>query len=216
MASSDIQDLLEGQMTGGNDLTSGDNCFLWDSAAQAYITLFKADTGGALPSLDGKWVVAGGGGTPPVATQDVTVGSAFWLVNQQAGAQEVCLKGDVPVAATGSVEIVEGFNFVSYPFAADIALNGTSLAADGAKAGTDLGNADSIYAWDQDAQSYIVYFLADTSGAIPALDGNWVVAGGGGVPALASNDLALTRGYFYSRVAGQGTLTWGEGKPYSL
>ncbi len=216
MASQNVQEVLKDQMTKGFTSSTGDNCLLWDSVSQTYITLYKIDTGGFIPEIDDKWVVAGGGGTPPLASNELAVGSAFWLINNQASAQEVCLKGDVPVAPTGTVEIVEGFNFISYPFAADIGLNDSDLAADGAAKGFTSSTADQVLEWDQDAQAYNVYFRLDTGGFVPVIDGKWVLSGGGGTPTLASNSLTLARGYFYNRLAGEGTLTWDEVKPYNL
>lgn len=216
MQSDDIQDVLAGQLTGGTDVSNGDNCFLWDSSSQTYIIMFKAQDGAPVPTaLRGKWVIPATP-LPLVATQDVEVGDAMWVVNQQSVTQEVCLRGDVPIVATGSVEIVEGFNFISYPYSADIDIQATQLPTDGAKGGTDVSNSDTIFAWDQDTQTYILMFLAQNSSPVPPpLQGKWVIPATP-TPLVASNSLRLTRGVFYSRVAGEGSMSWNEPKPYNL
>ena len=218
MQSDDIQDVLAGQLTGGTDVGNGDNCFLWDSSSQTYIIMFKAQDGTPVPGpLQGKWVIPQEVGLPLVATQDVAVGDAMWVINVQAVTQEVCLRGDVPIAATGSVEIVEGFNFISYPYSADIGIQATDLPTSGAKGGTDVNNSDTIFAWDQDNQVYILMFLAQNSGPVPGpLQGKWVIPQETGLPLVASNSLELTRGVFYVRLAGEGPMTWNEEKPYNL
>jgi len=219
METADIQEALDGQLSGAVSATAADQCLLWDTGTQTYLNFYKFDSSGGLfgGALDDKWVVTGSGFPPLVATQEVNLGSAFWLKNNQTNTQEVILKGNAPVAPTGTVEMVEGLTFFSYPYAADIDLNTSPLGTLG-KGAVSATAADQILAWDQDNQVYKNFYLFDSGSGLfgGALDNKWVVTGSGFPPLVATQDISLVRGYWYQRSSGAGTLTWNSPKPYDL
>ncbi len=201
-----VQELFGDQLTGGFGFADGDHIYMWDAAQQKYILLYKQSTGGVFPN-DG-WL---NGETLEPATNKVTPGMAFWLESVQVADQTVTMLGEVVSAATMPVALVEGFNFVSYPYSADQALTNTTMQADGAVGGFGYADSDHLYSWDVANQKYEIFYLQNSGGIFP--NDGWI---NGESLEPATKVLALAEGYWYERLAGNGVLTWSPTIPYTL
>lgn len=134
-----INAVFLGQLTGAPLQTNAEHVIKWDPVAQQYETAFKADGFG--DQRDGFWLED----DLNFVTSSLTLrpGEGFWIDNRQAVTQTVYLAGAVNMAPTGTIVFLPGLNTFAYPYSASIQLNDTTLAADGAFAGTALTNADT-------------------------------------------------------------------------
>jgi len=195
-----ISAVLRGQLTGATNETAADTVRLWDPAAQMYTNAYKAG-GFGNPERDGVWFSDfSAWETSPLS---LYAGEGLWIRNNQSQTQTVFLCGKVALAATSSVSIAYGFNFLGYPFSSKIALNATALWADGAYGSSTL-NGDQI----TEPAAMVSRWLLDGSGT--ANDGKWVDS--------ATNDssleLTLGHGYWYKRTP-TNSFQWVESRPYA-
>ena len=138
------------------------------------------------------WMSAGAAWTvvplPKVpASATLNRGSAIWI---KAGAgvasTNVVMSGDVYADGTLSVDVVEGFNMIAYPYSSGINL--TDLVVTNATASTVYENADKIMIYNGGYASYGLY--AGPSGDFwMAAGAAWTVAPLPKVPASVNLDL---------------------------
>ena len=207
-------------LTAGPSAGSADQILFWDQSVPQYDLYFLHDgTGGKTPPvhLTGKWV---DNATGLIASNSVAPGTGFFFTKAGATTVTNIFSGDVVVAATGtnSIELLEGFNMVSYPFSSEFELNTTitNWIDQGAKAGSDEGAADKITFWDPVGSKYDTYFLHDgTAGKllVPEKLGKWIDAS---TDLVASNSIPLNSAFFYQRQSGEGTITIEVEQPYNL
>ena len=195
-----VSALLKGQLTGATNQAAADTIRLWIPAAQMYANAYKAD-GFGNQDRDGGWFTDFSAWEP--SSLALYAGDGMWIRNSQSQTQTVFLCGKVVLAATSSVSIVHGFNFLGYPFSSKIALNATELWADGAYGSSTL-DGDQV----TEPVATATHWMLDGSGTMN--DGKWVDA------ATNASDLELTmgHGYWYRRVLTNG-FQWLETRPYA-
>jgi hypothetical protein len=130
----------------------------------------------------------------------VMAGMGMWI--QRAPNQptsEVVVAGEVVDVATQSVDVVEGFQLLAYPYSSEVELNDLDMANDGATASFISGLADVI--WLYSDGSFVKYWLQDGVG--------WVKLGEG---AATTDVLPMGDAFWYDARAG---FTWTEEIPYA-
>jgi len=142
-----------------------------------------------------------------IGNPSVPQGSAFWVVS--AGTSEtnsIVFSGDVVLAETNSIEIIEGFQMISYPFSSDAALKDLRFLQSGASASDFLVACDKISVWEGDRyQRYALW-----------TDGKWYKADNAAQwneSIEADINISLGSGVFYIGVE---PFTWIEQKPYQV
>ena len=94
-------------------------------------------TNPVIPEAAGFWVVAGSGTT---------------------GTNELALMGEVVSVQTQEIDIVEGYQLISYPFSSGIAIKDLDFENDGATANSHYLAADRIVVWEGDHyQQYALF-----------------------------------------------------------
>lgn len=202
----DIQDLLDtSALQGGDGPGAGDNIYIWNSSLGEYESYWLADSEGVYPELDGKWL---DDNYSPVE-RSMPRGTAFWLYTRIAGSTNFNIVGQVPLISTDSKWIYNNtFNLIASSFAADMPINGTfDWLAAGAKGGDGPGSGDNLYVWNGIA--YESYWLADSEGVYPEVDGKWLDDNYN--PADASIKLG-SAAWYYSRASTD--WLWNEPRPY--
>jgi len=163
-----------------------------------------------------KWVYL----TFPVTAADwvLNVGEGVYLKRATVGAASVDAVnlGDVNVADTTTLTILPNFNMITYPYPVDAPLNDSwPKMADGAKANSYAGGADSILMYDPVGNSFTTVYLYYASWdpgnvhndkwvylTFPVTDATEVIDPGDAV--------------YYNRQPAEGALTWDVGRPFSL
>jgi hypothetical protein len=161
----------------GNQVPNGSAVFLWNKAAQAYIAENLIFSG---------W-------SP--GTNRITPGQGMWLRIAPTGPSNnytVFFLGEVPdrfTQPTSTVQIVQSFNMVGFPYPIDVAFTNTELAKKAV-------SGDAAFFWTPQTQSYRPENRI-FSGWTP---GTNVVHPGEG---------------FWFRKNSAGTTNWIEAKPYT-
>ena len=185
----------------GTSVGSADTLFTWDPASQRYVKCW-------LRTSDSNWHVQATGN--PLATNIyLDPGVGFIIVRPSSRTSEpvVVVAGDVVADTAITNTLVEGLNLVSYPYNGDVYLTNMTLRYIGAR-GTSVGSSDNIKMWDPIAQRFVTYWLrSSTTNWHKQVTGN----------PIASN-VVIRSGecFFYQRLAGRGTLTWVESRPYTF
>jgi|ETNmetMinimDraft_26_1059896.scaffolds.fasta_scaffold87987_1 hypothetical protein len=85
-------------------------------------------------------------------------GIGFWLVSGTTDTNEIALMGEVVSVETQTIDIVEGYQLIGYPFSSKIAIKDTDFENDGATAHSNYLFADRIVVWEGDYyQAYALY-----------------------------------------------------------
>jgi hypothetical protein len=162
---------LEGESTvgsvlGTNDVPAGTKVFLYDKSSQKYVQELKHSTLGWLPG-----------------TNVIQVGDGMWLLSPSDKA--FYLMGEVPYDGTNAVEVVAGYQLLTFPYPTGIAITNTFLN-DVAKPG------DKVFTFD--GTNYHQALKHSTLGWLPA-------------------DFTLNpgEGFWYTTSS---NFTWQETKPY--
>lgn len=189
-----VAEIFGDQLVGGFIPALSDNVLKFDPVAGSYVTFWK--------TTGGQWRQA-----PEIVetTNTLAPGEAFWIANRQSSNQTVFLMGEVPdkftvATSTQTVNIIEGFQFVSYSFPTEIAITNLSLDTD-AQRGFIPALSDNILTWN--GTNYVTYWLPTS--------GDWRKA-----PELvATTDTLLPgQGAWYNR-RNAAPIIWKEEKPYA-
>jgi len=199
-----INSVISTQLTGGLDYQEGDNIMKWDALHQQYEKYFLlGDVGDT--NYDHKWIDS----ESKVATNtDMLPGEGFWIRSRHGYTQTVVVVGDVVDDDHFTNHITAGFNLLSYPYSASIALNDTTFT-NGGHGGYDFQESDDIYIWDQTNQQYQKYFLLGDVGDTN-YDHKWIDS----ESKVATNTYLEPGMGFWYRHRGTG-FDWIEPKPYT-
>lgn len=197
-----IQDTIGPQMTPGASYGEADHVLLWDAEAQTYrrfwLLSYPSD-----PEWDLKWIDENN----QIATNDILLGSAFWVENMQGSNQSFRVKGNVVTAGAVTNVLYEGLQLAGYPYGARIALNASGLT--NGLAGASYGESDRILAWDPASRQFQRFWLLDWP-SDPAWHRKWIDENN----QIATQDLAAGMGFWYQRVSPT-PFEWVEAKPYT-
>ncbi len=201
-----INSVISTQLTGGTSYGNSDDILKWDPTNQQYLKYYLV---GDVPDphFKHKWYDMQ---TSDVASNtDMLPGEGFWIRSRQSYTQTVVVVGDVVDDDDFTNHITAGFNLLSYPYSASIALNDTSFT-NGGVGGSSFGSSDNIYIWNSTNQVYEKYFLVGDVGD-PHFNHKWYD--------LQTSDTATNiylepgMGFWY-RHRGSG-FDWIEPKPYT-
>lgn len=190
-----IPEVIGDQLTGGNNFGVADNIIKWDAASGGYIIFWKNPSG-----VWQRFPITG------EATNTLSPGEGFWIKNAHASNQTVYLMGEVPDASTApsnNIQLVEGFQFASFPYPAEIAI--TNLNLSNSYGGNNFGVSDQIIKWDNTSQAYTIYWKKGS-------DGKWYRFP---LATPTTDTLKPGEGAWYKRYTGQGGFVWTEEKPYT-
>ena len=187
-----VPGVLRAQLTGGSTSTVSDNVLKWDNSSQSYLTFWK--------DLSGVWHQDA---EPLEATNTLSAGDGFWIVNRQTSTQAVYLAGHVVLDPTNTVLLGTLLNLFAYPYSTKVGLNGTELLNDGAVGSSVQTNADQA---TETTSNTISWLYVDTNSP---LHEKWVLD----TNTISSLELLLGRGYWYNRT-GTNALSWNEARPY--
>jgi len=158
--STDVNDVIGWQMSGGISPTSGDYFSTWNNATRAYESAFQVDTAGAFPAYDGLWYASDGSG---VSSDTISWGEGFWL-KAKIATETVWFEGQVPdTAFTLTVPGAAGDELlVGQPYPVDSVLNTDPIgyAASGGTSGATLNAADNIILWNCNDTQYRTMWLS--------------------------------------------------------
>jgi len=138
----------------------------------------------------------------------IPVGSGFWVVSQGAPAKDIVFVGEVVTFPTQLVDIVPGYQIVSYGFSSDIAVQ--DINTDGMIAAANYLNADRLVVWEGDNyQAYALY--TDDTWYMCNSAPEWELS----IP--ASNNLSLGESVWFisaTNVTKPSSFTWSETNRY--
>jgi hypothetical protein len=190
-----VAEVIGDQLTGGFAPSFSDKLIKWDVGASAYITFWKNNSGiwQQFPDVG-------------ETTNTLFPGEGFWIVNNQDSNQTVYLMGEVPDSTSSpsnNIQILEGLQFASFPYPAEIAVSNLNLSQ--ATGGFSPAFADKLLTWDQETKQYVTYWKK-------SLDNKWYR-----FPLSTPTDDTLKpgQGAWYVRVSGEGDFVWTEEKPYT-
>jgi len=189
------------QLRQAGNLTLCDKVTVWNPTTQKYQTyaqytdgvFYKANTGV-------EW------GSGIVANASIPVGTAMWVVPGAGASSNKTLNvmGQVVLVATQKVDIIPGWQMVSYPFTSDMALSNSGFFASGAARAGNLTLCDKVTIWSgTNYQTYALY-----------TDQKWYLANDGvewakGI--VASNTIGIAQGFWY---VSQSNMVWTETNKY--
>lgn len=192
--SNTISGIFGNQLMGYSNIGTSDEIMVWSGTK--YDRYWKpAPLGGST------WVKY-----PSVtaATNTLSPGQTFWIINKQPSNQTVYLMGQVPdsqnFGSTSTVWCVEGLNMPAYSFPVDVAITQLNLAS--AKQGNNIGAGDNLWKWDASIRNYVKYWKSPVG---------WVK-----YPATTQtvDRIYPGEGFWYVRRTNT-VMTWAETKPYS-
>jgi hypothetical protein len=198
-----INEIIGNQLTPGNSPASADQIIKFNPISQTYLRHWKAvPFGNQFVQL----------GQNVATTNTLKPGEAFFILNNQTTNQSVFLLGEVPdrftvPTTTQTVQFIGGgFQFASYSFPVEVAINDTKLL-DTAIQGNTPATSDQIIRFDPITQAYVRYWTQTGQG-------HWARLGT--PPTTPTTDkLKPAEGIIYSRQVSGGAFQWKEGKPYT-
>ena len=206
-----LQDLFPGEangLKGGTGTGTADYLNVWENGDYTSYYL-SYTTKGSNTSKNWKWVTAAG----VVTNVKFKPGTAFWYYSRNVEDKSISFAGAVPVKASDTVEIANGWNMLGNTFTSGLDLNnmGTEYwAGSGAKGGTGTGTADYLNVWENG--DYTSYYLSyTTKGSNTSKNWKWVNASG----VVPSNDQVGLGGgtWYYHRGTG---FTLSIDRPYTV
>ncbi len=142
---------------------------------------------------------------------EIPAGSSLWLYSLGSSVDaNTYISGNVVSTQFATNQVTAGLQQLCYPFSTDIDLNDT-LLSEYAAGDISAGNADIVYAWNVDLQTYKTYALYDErpylgpSGTVEWRDFNTFSLPAGSIP------VNLGEGFWYNAVNG---FTWVETNKY--
>ncbi|MFH0908606.1 MAG: hypothetical protein V1929_07580 [bacterium] len=187
-----INDVLNGQLTAGPDLNTGDVAYFYDAIAQTYRLAYLYTDG-----INSYWI-DNQSQTP--ATNRIVPGMGFWLRSHQASNQMAAIIGEVLTEPAITNAVVTGLQLLAYPYPTPYGISDLSLS-NSATRGEAPDSADTLYLWDRARQSFETYYFYTDGSLIEYATGN-----------PATNMLAPGEAFWY-RHRGSG-FGWVETKPY--
>ncbi len=152
-----IQDVVDTTGLVGYDWntgTGGDTLIIWDPLTQIYATEYTwSDADPYSLGVDNVWMDVG---TLSPATEDLPVGSTFFISSSTTTNFVGSLIGEVPAAAAGQdIAFVSGLTMIAnpFPYALDINADMTATGLVGYDWGTGTGG-DTLIIWDPAVQIY--------------------------------------------------------------
>ena len=137
---------------------------------------------------------------------DLPEGTGLWAhAPTNVSAHDVVLAGEVVGAATQSMDIVGGYQLISYPFSCGVGINDLEFAYVGATAGLFPQSADQISVWN--GTGYDIYGLKSP-------DSKWYDVNSWFTGSPTSNSIPQGAGFWYEARDTNG-FTWTEANPYS-
>lgn len=188
-----INDVLDGQLTAGADLNTGDVAYFFDAAAQAYRLAYLYTDGTNTYWIDNQ------SQTP--ATNRIAPGVGFWIRSHQASNQSAAVIGEVISDPAVSTPVVNGLQLLAYPYPTSYGISDLALS-NNATRGEAPDSADTLYLWDCTSQSFKTYYFYTDGSLIDYSTGN-----------PATNTLAPGEAFWYRHVGGG--FSWVEAKPYA-
>jgi len=137
------------QLTSSSDFATADRVMLFDPIETVYRRYaLKSPQNEFYPcNTVLEWYTSSA--TNPV----IPIGTGLWII-PASGATEtntLLLSGNVALAPTSLVSVIEGYQLISYPFSADMALGDISIS--NLTQSADFATADRIILWDGDTYS---------------------------------------------------------------
>ena len=201
--SNTLQDIFgTDQLAQSGSISECDKIVIYDATALEYET-YAQWTDGNFYNADSQLEF----NNSSVVNPQIPLGSAAWIITSSTSTDTntVLISGDVVSASIQSIETTNGFQMLSYPFSADIAINDTDFATDGAAQSGSFSSCDKISVWEGSGyQTYGLY-----------IDGKWYKANDAiewNTAPLATNTIRISQGFWYN---GQGAFAWTESNPYS-
>ena len=202
----DIQEVFDtAPLKGGLKQAESDRLILWDVAARAYIELWLFDSGGGNAEVDGKWMDSE---TGQRANRSIFLGDGFWLVNTTLGEVEVVLSGEIETGDVFLHAALDGYNLIASAWPTDKAVN--EMVLEGFTGGLTRAESDRLILWDPANQEYVEFWLFDSGGSNPYLDGKWIDRKTGDV-ADATRVVAAGSAVWVIKQTGGGLV---EGRPF--
>ncbi len=147
------------QLIGSSDFTTADRIVVFDRTSYVYNNYaLKTPQNEFYPcNTVMEWY------TSPATNPIIPVGSAFWILpaSGSSGTNTIMLSGDVITAPTSTVDIVAGYQMMSYPISSETTLGTMSIS--NLTQNADFTAADVIMIWN--GGSYSKYGLKN--------DGKW-------------------------------------------
>ena len=179
------------QLVAGADDSEADSILTWDGSSYSKVYYYD--------DYDYKWYDTD---EADPSTTTLNAGSGFWFKHAGNETITTTLAGEVPTNATYQVQLTGGFNFVANPYPMAICPNGNYFTVEGAVAGADDSEADSILTWDGSSYSKVYYY--------DDYDNNWYDTDE--ADPVSDAIFAPAMGFWYRHKGTGGTLTWS--KPY--
>jgi len=189
--------VLGGKITASFLPTLADQVWLWDGTQYKQYAIHTKDN--QFHPADINW-------EDTTNNPAIIPGDALWIVTPNGRpAFDLTLTGQAVADATYGVPITNGFNFVAYPYSADINLQDAVTVAEGGSASFLPTLADQIWLWN--GTSYEQYALKDS-------DGKWRGTAEADWTNTPPTDVSISigEGFWYVRAAAP--FTWTETIPY--
>jgi len=181
------------QLTAAANYSLADRVGLWDRDNVRYQYYATYTDGEFYPCNDiNEWLDAIVAGTSTNPT--IMVGAGFWIIPAGGAVttNEIHLSGDVIKVATNTVDLLTGYQMVSYPFSCDQNIDEINTSDLVANANYSL--ADRIVVWESDHYQYYGLYTDGSWYACNDLT-EWVNAITGGVAAV--RNIELGEGFWF-------------------
>ena len=200
-ALTDLDDVINTQLTGGPDKNSADNIWFWDSITSQYRKYFLFESMGH--PLSGTWLRD----DFQQIAEPIEPGTGFWVIKNNTTDDEIVMVGEVVDDPQITKNLKPGLNLVSYGYSSAISMTDLNLKVeDGARGGSDKDDADNIWVWT--GSQYEKYFLFSLMGH--PLDNTWLRDDFVNVAV----DFQPGNAFWYVRHLDEIDLDWVENKPY--
>ncbi|MBR0198320.1 MAG: hypothetical protein IJQ34_09340 [Kiritimatiellae bacterium] len=181
----------------GSVAGSSDQIQVWDPSTSSFTVYFyRAYNANRFPAGPA-WVKVGA--TTTVTTDSIPHGAGVWFARPTtAQAGSIYVSGLVN-AAPYTHDIAAGFNMISSAFPTDLKLNNGPIdwATCGAVSGSAAGSSDQIQVWDNESNSFTVYFYrAYNANRFPAGPA-WVKVGA--TTTATTDSIPAGKGFWYAR-----------------
>jgi hypothetical protein len=196
-----INDLGLTNGVGSTSVTTADNMYVYvpGSGYQTYFYLGDSLNNAA---YDYKWVDL----SFKVATNVLPGASGIWYRSRSNDTVTNILSGNIPMAQSNELQIVEGLQLIAWPYSTDLDINSAGLT--NGVGSTSITTADNIYVYEP-GSGYQTYFYLGDSLNNAAYDYKWVDSGFN----IVTNKISPSQGLWY-RCRKSGGYTWTLKRPY--
>jgi len=203
-----IGDIFEGVLLGASSAGEADAVLKWDAASVRYGYAWLVD-GWGVP-YDGTWQDPD---TGVDSTMTFEPGEACWVLrmNQGAEVETITFLGWVPMEETKTLSFIQGLNMFNWPYPTTLGIDASGLGAV-STAGGSAGEADVVWQWDTQAETYTIAFLVTGWGA--PYDGNWYDPNTSAiVPPFTSIEFGPGKAFWFQRQFAD-PVVWVCSRPY--